>query len=128
GAAGHRVEDLLHPARVGTGREDGLLRAPQLGRRDHLHGLGDLLRVLHAADAAADVDEGRHGSLVTVLAQAAALPATWKTSPNSLSAALRPSATGARSFFSASSPSSCGCRRSRKLYSSVSYRRAWATG
>ena len=29
-----------------------LLRAAQLGRRDHLHGLGDLPRVFHAADAA----------------------------------------------------------------------------
>ena len=28
-----------------------VLRAAQLGRRDHLHGLGDLPRVLHTADA-----------------------------------------------------------------------------
>jgi hypothetical protein len=39
-----------HPG-VGPGRERPLLRAAELGRRDHLHGLGDLPRVFHAADA-----------------------------------------------------------------------------
>ena len=36
---------------VWTRPDDAILRAAQLGRRDHLHGLGDLPRVFHAADA-----------------------------------------------------------------------------
>ena len=63
-ARGHAVQDLHHLPRVGPGREHRLLGAAQLGRRDHLHGLGDLLRVLDAADPPADVDEGGHGALL----------------------------------------------------------------
>ena len=45
----HALDDL----RVGPGRQHAILRAPQLGRRDHFHGLGDLLRVFHRANAPA---------------------------------------------------------------------------
>jgi len=45
---------------VWTRPDDAILRAAQLGRRDHLHGLGDLLRVLDRADAPPDVDQARH--------------------------------------------------------------------
>ena len=43
----HRV----HLLGVGPRRFGGGLRAAQLGRRDHLHGLGDLLRRLGGGDA-----------------------------------------------------------------------------
>jgi len=52
GARGDAVQDLHHLPRVGSSGEDGLLGPAQLGRRDHLHGLGDLLRVLDRADPA----------------------------------------------------------------------------
>ncbi len=48
---------------VRPGRDHPLLRAPQLCRRDHLHGPRDLLRVLDRADSPPDVDETRHGEL-----------------------------------------------------------------
>jgi hypothetical protein len=47
-------------ARVRARRDHAILRAAQLGRRDHLHGLGDLLRVLDRADAPPDIDQARH--------------------------------------------------------------------
>ena len=43
------------------------LRAAQLGRRDHLHGLGDLLRRLGGGDANAHVLEGGHFFSVALL-------------------------------------------------------------
>jgi hypothetical protein len=43
----HRV----HLFRIGPRRFGGILRAAQLGGRDHLHGLGDLLRRLGGGDA-----------------------------------------------------------------------------
>jgi hypothetical protein len=59
--AGHLVKDINasgqrcqhtgdHPG-IRPGRQCPLLRAAQFRRRDHLHGLGDLPRVFHAADA-----------------------------------------------------------------------------
>ena len=54
------AEHLFHALGVrprGLGRH---LRAPQLGRRDHLHGLGDLLRRLGRGEANAHVLEGGH--------------------------------------------------------------------
>ena len=63
GARDHAAENLDHLAGVGTGREHRLLGAPKLRCRHHLHGLGDLLRVLDAADPTADVDEGGHQAL-----------------------------------------------------------------
>src|SRR6185369_2345700 len=50
-AARQRLEDVGDHLCVWPGRERSLLRTTQLGRRDHLHGPGDLARVLHAADA-----------------------------------------------------------------------------
>ena len=51
---------LDHVDRVRTQRLDAALRATQLGRRDHLHGLGDLARVLDRRDAPADVAQRGH--------------------------------------------------------------------
>ena len=50
-AADERLQDAGNHLRVGPRGQGALLRAAQLGRRDHLHGLGDLPRVFHAADA-----------------------------------------------------------------------------
>ena len=47
--------------RVGAGEHGALLRATQLGRRDHLHGLGDLPRVLDTADATPKIEYVCHG-------------------------------------------------------------------
>ena len=54
------ASSLRQHRRVGARGEHAVLRAAQLRRRDHLHGLGDLLRVLHRADAAPDVDQAGH--------------------------------------------------------------------
>ena len=66
---GRRAEPLPHGGeqvgdrlRVGPRADHPLLGAAQLRRRDHLHGLGDLLRALDRAQPAADVDEGSHVS------------------------------------------------------------------
>ena len=60
-AAGSTRDARLFSTRSICGRErprllDALLRAAQPRRRDHLHGLGDLLRRLDRADPAADVE------------------------------------------------------------------------
>src|SRR5262249_14681143 len=47
---------------VRTRRQSPFLRPAQLGCRAHLHGLGDLPRVLHAADPAPDIEKVRHDS------------------------------------------------------------------
>jgi hypothetical protein len=60
---GDRAEHLAHALGVrarGFGRRLG---AAQLARRDHLHGLGDLLRRLGGGDAHAHVLEGGHSSV-----------------------------------------------------------------
>ena len=49
--------------RIRTRRNHALLRAAQFGRRDHFHGLGDLLRVLDRADAPPEIDQTRHSRL-----------------------------------------------------------------
>src|ERR1039457_3680343 len=51
--------------RIRTRGERAFLRAAQLGRRDGLHGLGDLPRVDHAADAAPDVENVCHKSVAS---------------------------------------------------------------
>ena len=56
-ARGDAAEHALHLDRVGPRAHDPLLRAAQLRRGDHLHRLGDLLRVLHRADAAPEIDQ-----------------------------------------------------------------------
>src|SRR6185295_4675688 len=50
--------------RVRTEREDPLLRLGEACARDHLHGARDLLRALHAGNAAADRFETRHSKLL----------------------------------------------------------------
>ncbi len=52
----------FHALGIGAGGFGGALRAPELRRRHHLHGLGDLLRRLHGCDAVAQVFQRRHGS------------------------------------------------------------------
>ena len=67
GAADQRAQDVGNHQRVRPGRQRAFLCAPQLGRRDHLHGLGNLARVLHAADSPPDVANVRHWFLRTRL-------------------------------------------------------------
>ena len=52
--------DRLERRRVRSRRDRPILRAAQLRRGDHLDRLRDLLRVLHAPDPPADVDEACH--------------------------------------------------------------------
>src|SRR4051812_2047885 len=59
-AAGEIAEHLGHALRIGPRRLGRALGPAQLRRRDHLHGLGDLLRRLHRGDAVAQVLEARH--------------------------------------------------------------------
>ena len=51
--AGQRLQHAGDHFGVWPGRHRPLLRAAQLGRRDHLHGLGDLPRVFHACECVA---------------------------------------------------------------------------
>ena len=51
------VQHALHLRRIRARVHDALLRAAQLRRGDHLHRLRDLLRVLHRAHAAPEVNE-----------------------------------------------------------------------
>ena len=51
------LEHALHLHRVRPRAHDALLRAAQLRRGDHLHRLRDLLRVLHRAHAAPEVNQ-----------------------------------------------------------------------
>ena len=53
--------DGRHPLREGARGLGGRLRPAQLGGRDHLHGLGDLLRRLDGGDAVAEVFQCSHG-------------------------------------------------------------------
>ncbi len=61
GAGHQRLQNIRQHLGVRTRRQGAFLRPPQLRRRDHLHGLGDLPRVGHAADAAPDIENVRHG-------------------------------------------------------------------
>src|SRR5215217_7614915 len=61
-ARGKVAEHLAHVLRVRPRRLRGALRTTQLCRRDHLHGLGDLLRRLHRGDAVTQILQRRHGS------------------------------------------------------------------
>ena len=47
-------------SRIGARRLGRRLGAPELGRRDHLHGLGDLLRRLDGGDAVSQVLQRGH--------------------------------------------------------------------
>ncbi len=57
---GDVAEHLVHALGIGPRRLGRRLRAPQLRGRDHLHGLGDLLRRLGGGDAHAHVLEAGH--------------------------------------------------------------------
>jgi len=57
GACGHAAEHALHLRRERTRGHDTVLRAAQLRRGHHLHGLRDLLRVLDRSDPAPQVDQ-----------------------------------------------------------------------
>ncbi len=61
-ARGDARQHRAHALGIGTGRLGRRLGAAELRRRDHLHGLGDLLRRLHRGDAVAQVLQRRHGS------------------------------------------------------------------
>ncbi len=50
-AAHERLKHIGEHPRVRPSLQGALLRTTQSRRRDHLHGLGDLARVLHAAYA-----------------------------------------------------------------------------
>src|SRR5579863_5684000 len=63
-----RLQHIRQHLRVRTRRQRALLRPAQLRRRDHLHGLGDLPRVNHAANAATDVENIGHETLLWLLA------------------------------------------------------------
>ena len=57
----HVREHLPQQRPVWSRGDHAVLRAAQFRRRDHLHGLGDLLRVFDRADAPPDIDQARHG-------------------------------------------------------------------
>src|ERR1700753_458844 len=54
--APERFKDAGDHLGVGTRGERTLLRTAQYSRRAHLHGLGDLARVLHAANAPSEIE------------------------------------------------------------------------
>ncbi len=60
---GDIAEHLVHAGSIGTRRLGRRLRAAQLRGRDHLHGLGDLLRRLGGGDAVAQVFETGHRTI-----------------------------------------------------------------
>src|ERR1019366_8345356 len=65
GSRHERFENVGEHLRIGTRGERALLGAAQLRRGDGLHGLGDLPRVDHAADAAPDVENVCHKSVAS---------------------------------------------------------------
>src|SRR5579863_1105175 len=64
GARNQGLQDIRQHLRVGASRYGAVLRPAKLGGRNHLHGFGDLPRVDHAADTAADVENVGHESVV----------------------------------------------------------------
>ena len=60
GALTSELQHVGQHLRVGTGGQGAFLSAAELGGRDHLHGLGNLPRALHAADTAPDIQNVRH--------------------------------------------------------------------
>jgi hypothetical protein len=54
------VQNSKHLPGIGTSRNNPILSFAQSCRRDELHGAGDLLDILGAADAAPDVTYIRH--------------------------------------------------------------------
>src|SRR5271166_1132131 len=60
GCLGSPVFSSTRSQRLRPRRQRAFLRTTQLGRRHHLHGLGDLARVFYAANAPPDVAYVRH--------------------------------------------------------------------
>ena len=97
-APGEAAEHALHLQREGPRAHQAFLGAAQLRRRDHLHGLGDLLRVLDRTHAPAEIDERRHRRS----AQAAVALLAANVAANSFTAALSvPFSWSSSCFFSA---------------------------
>ncbi len=55
GSAGQLPEHFHHFVGEGTRGHNAILRTLELRRRDHFHGLGDLLRILNRLDASSNV-------------------------------------------------------------------------
>ncbi len=60
GSASEFAKHLHHFVREGASGNDSILRTLELRRRDHLHGLGDLLRIFDRLKAATNVQKVRH--------------------------------------------------------------------
>ena len=58
-------DDVANLVAVRTNLAHALLRLAHLRRSDHFHRLGDLARVLHALDLAADFFGTRHKTMST---------------------------------------------------------------
>src|SRR5690242_16493592 len=77
-------QDIGQHLRIRTRGQGALLRAAQFGRGDHLHGLGDLPRVDHAADTPADVENvcqavlSSQLSVLSYTSSVRALTQNWK--------------------------------------------------
>src|SRR5262245_41058949 len=52
--------ELVQVLRVGTCRHDTVLGTLQLGRRHHLHGIGDLLCILDTRNTTPNITQTRH--------------------------------------------------------------------
>ena len=65
GACHEAVQDGENLLGVRPRAHHAFLSATQLGRRDHFHGLRDLLGVFHRADAAANVENVGHESVTS---------------------------------------------------------------
>ena len=61
-ATGQRCQHFRHLVSKGPRRYYAILRALELRRGDHFHGLGDLLRILDRLDSPANVQKIRHES------------------------------------------------------------------
>ncbi len=55
GAGGQTLEQRYHLIGVWARVKDCILSAPQTSRRNHLHGAGNLLRVLHRLNATPNI-------------------------------------------------------------------------
>src|SRR5450759_547428 len=88
------AEYLAQERAVGPCPDGAILRTAQFRRRDHLHGLGDLLRIFDRADAPPDIDQTRHelvplgsppGSELKAPIRAATVRERWPPTPPSRS-------------------------------------------
>jgi hypothetical protein len=57
----HPFQHLPHPNGIRPRTEDSILRSFELGSRDHLHGLGDLLSVFDRTDFSSKALKACHG-------------------------------------------------------------------